>query len=74
MKIFIMETADVEKKCGGCNWQTCTFYAIGESKEQITSEIEAGDDEYGLGMCNACLVDMLVEGNYEIHQTRKDGS
>ena len=69
-KLFITDISKgkFNKKCGGCNWETTTFYGIGESKEGARKDFEGVNDfNYGLGLCSSCTVNLIREEKYEIN-------
>ena len=45
---------DIEYKCGGCNWESCTFYTLSGQKIK--------DD----GLCAFCFLDALMNQNAKI--------
>ena len=63
MRVYITEQAD--KKCGGCNWQAEYCYGIGDNIKHARSHYEK-DKSYGRGLCSHCLIDLLVNENYNI--------
>jgi hypothetical protein len=60
MKIFEIETTEEMPKCGGCNWETGSLYALASSAEEAQ---ELYDDDQA-GCCAQCIVDLLCY--YEI--------
>jgi hypothetical protein len=64
-KIFITEKAD--KKCSGCNYPVTQFYGIGDTPENARKDFkDTADEEYGVGLCGYCMVDMLLDEGYLI--------
>ena len=63
MRLFVTDTS--EKKCGGCNWATETYYGAGDTLKDAKShfEKEAG---YGIGLCANCICEWLSEGKIPI--------
>ena len=72
IKLFVTYVSrNQEKKCGGCNWETGTFYGLGTSKEQARGEFKGiNPPEYGLGLCASCMCELLTEEGYEIIPTK----
>ena len=54
MSIIIRKNLDDEKKCGGCNWRTSTFYSFPSS--------DIDED----GLCAMCFMDMIVDSGMEV--------
>ena len=67
-KLFVTDVSrSEEKKCGGCNWGTQTFYGIGVNKASARSDFKGiNPKNYGLGLCANCVTEMIVENKYEI--------
>jgi hypothetical protein len=70
-KLFVTEQSE-GKKCGGCNWETGTFYGIGNDKKDATSNFDEIEG-YGKGLCSNCMCDLLSEpkSRYAITDTKK---
>ena len=69
IRVYITEKSN--KKCGGCNWGTETYYGIGKTKADAKKKVLADDSkefkkEYGLGLCADCLVNFLINNRVEI--------
>lgn len=67
-KLFVTDKSnETSKKCGGCNCQADTFYGIGTSKRSARNDFKGiNPKNYGLGLCPACMIELLVEEKYEI--------
>jgi len=67
-KLFVTDVSKKRsKKCGGCNWETETFYGIGISKKSARDDFKSiNPPEYGLGLCGYCITNLIVEEKYEI--------
>lgn len=52
----IISESRSESKCGGCNWETSTFYSSSDP-------MVANDKDSWL--CASCFMDMLVENKTE---------
>jgi len=58
MKIFkVAENA----KCNSCLWNNKRLYLLASSKEEA-EELSKG----GFGLCAVCLVEMLIEHNWNV--------
>ena len=65
MRLFLTEHCPDEKKCGGCNYRTCSFFGLGDTHSEARAKFEE-DDNYGQGLCSYCMVEMLSNGEYTI--------
>ena len=73
MKLFITEQSE-DKKCSGCNWETYTYYGVGDKFEDAQKQQEDVEGEdYGLGLCAECMLKLIYNGDYEISIPEKGG-
>ena len=67
MKLFITDTGE-DKKCGGCNWRTSTFYGIGDTVDNARNDFKdnGNNEDYGLGLCANCMCELIVDERFEL--------
>jgi len=61
MKIF---QVGKEEKCGCCNWKVSKTYLLANSQEEADSFYR----EMDRGLCADCLVEMMMEEEYEVQK------
>ena len=59
MKIYKFEG---DFKCYGCGWHVEKLYVLADSYEEAKYLFE----KESISLCAYCLVDLLIEGDYEI--------
>lgn len=63
MRIFAVGE---DEKCGGCNWVADRVFLMAETEEQAQKLYKENDR----GLCAECLVEVMMEREYEIREGR----